>query len=242
MFVTARPLHELVEEGWARALEPVGPQVAQMGEFLRTELAAGHRYLPAGPNVLRAFRFPVRARSCAHRRAGPVSDAGSRRGPELLGGSRRAPVTSQPGQHLHRILCRSRFPAADERRPDTVGGAGVMLLNRVLTVAPGDPASIGARVGRGDGVRDPGAGGPGPANGRGAVGPGRRDTETDARRQRVRVHRVAAPLAAVGPSGVLRLAAVQPRQRATGEDGRRPDRLAASLAQEDAKSHSAARR
>ena len=29
-----------------------------MGEFLRAELAAGHRYLPAGPNVLRAFTFP----------------------------------------------------------------------------------------------------------------------------------------------------------------------------------------
>jgi uracil-DNA glycosylase len=56
--VTARPLHELVEDGWAGALEPVGPQVAQMGEFLRAELAAGHRYLPPGPNVLRAFTFP----------------------------------------------------------------------------------------------------------------------------------------------------------------------------------------
>jgi len=56
--MTARPLNELVEDGWAHALEPVGPQVAQMGEFLRTELAAGRRYLPAGPNILRAFTFP----------------------------------------------------------------------------------------------------------------------------------------------------------------------------------------
>src|SRR6478736_9694519 len=39
-------------------MAPVGPQVAQMGEFLRAEIAAGHRYLPAGPNVLRAFTFP----------------------------------------------------------------------------------------------------------------------------------------------------------------------------------------
>ena len=51
----ARPLTELVEDGWARALEPVGAHVAQMGEFLRAELAAGRRYLPAGQNVLRAF-------------------------------------------------------------------------------------------------------------------------------------------------------------------------------------------
>src|ERR1700751_3271131 len=56
--MTARPLNELVEQGWANALEPVGPQVAQMGEFLRAEIAAGTRYLPAGPNVLRAFTYP----------------------------------------------------------------------------------------------------------------------------------------------------------------------------------------
>src|ERR1700757_5179490 len=56
--MTARPLKELVEHGWAAALEPVAQQVAQMGQFLRAEIAAGRRYLPAGPNVLRAFTFP----------------------------------------------------------------------------------------------------------------------------------------------------------------------------------------
>ncbi|MGB0971387.1 MAG: uracil-DNA glycosylase, partial [Mycobacterium sp.] len=56
--MTARPLSELVDPGWARALTPVEPQIAHMGEFLRSELAQGHRYLPAGPNVLRAFTFP----------------------------------------------------------------------------------------------------------------------------------------------------------------------------------------
>ena len=44
--------------GWAQALEPVGAQVAQMGEFLRAEIASGNGYLPAGRNVLRAFTFP----------------------------------------------------------------------------------------------------------------------------------------------------------------------------------------
>ena len=53
--MTARPLSELVEPGWANALEPVSDKVAEMGRFLRAEIAAGRRYLPAGPNVLRAF-------------------------------------------------------------------------------------------------------------------------------------------------------------------------------------------
>lgn len=57
--MTARPLHELVDDGWAAALEPVAGQVAQMGEFLRAELAVGNGYLPAGQNVLRAFTFPM---------------------------------------------------------------------------------------------------------------------------------------------------------------------------------------
>jgi uracil-DNA glycosylase len=56
--VTARPLHEIVEAGWAQALEPVAPQVAAMGEFLRAEIAAGRTYLPAGEHVLRAFQQP----------------------------------------------------------------------------------------------------------------------------------------------------------------------------------------
>jgi len=56
--VTARPLQDIVEAGWAQALEPVAPQVAAMGEFLRAEIAAGRTYLPAGEHVLRAFKQP----------------------------------------------------------------------------------------------------------------------------------------------------------------------------------------
>src|ERR1700743_1918009 len=53
-----RPLAEVVEAGWAEALAPVADQVAAMGNFLRAEIAAGRTYLPAGPNILRAFGQP----------------------------------------------------------------------------------------------------------------------------------------------------------------------------------------
>ncbi|MBN9606564.1 MAG: uracil-DNA glycosylase [Actinomycetales bacterium] len=56
-----KPLAELVEPGWARALEPVAGRVAAMGEFLRAETAAGRRYLPEGSRVLRAFEQPFDA-------------------------------------------------------------------------------------------------------------------------------------------------------------------------------------
>src|SRR5699024_11150747 len=48
-----------MDPGWARALEPVADRIAAMGDFLRAELAAGRRYLPAGSNVLRAFAAPL---------------------------------------------------------------------------------------------------------------------------------------------------------------------------------------
>src|SRR6202453_3746288 len=54
----AEPLSNIMDAGWAEALEPVAGRIAAMGEFLRGEIAAGRRYLPSGENVLRAFKQP----------------------------------------------------------------------------------------------------------------------------------------------------------------------------------------
>src|ERR1700683_4507211 len=54
----AEPLSSIVDPGWADALEPVAGRIAAMGDFLRAEVAAGRRSLPAGENVLRAFKQP----------------------------------------------------------------------------------------------------------------------------------------------------------------------------------------
>ena len=48
------PLTNIVEAGWADALAPVEDQIARVGVFLREQIAAGKRYLPAGDRVLRA--------------------------------------------------------------------------------------------------------------------------------------------------------------------------------------------
>ena len=56
--MTARPLQEMMDAGWAAALEPVAGRIAAMGDFLRAEVAAGRSYLPAGDLVLRAFQQP----------------------------------------------------------------------------------------------------------------------------------------------------------------------------------------
>lgn len=43
---------------WANALQPVAGTIAAAGDWLRAEVAAGRRYLPAGNMILRAFTSP----------------------------------------------------------------------------------------------------------------------------------------------------------------------------------------
>ncbi len=132
-----RALDEIIDPGWARALAPVEPQIRAMGDFLRAQDA----YLPAGADVLRAFTYPFDAAEV------------------LIVGQDPYPT---PGHAIG--LC---FAVAPEVRPlppslvniytelvDDLGVAkpsngdlrpwaqrGVVLMNRVLTVAPGRPAS-----------------------------------------------------------------------------------------------------
>jgi uracil-DNA glycosylase len=139
--VTARPLAELVDDGWAKALEPVADQVAAMGDFLRGELASGRRYLPAGSNVLRAFTFPFEEVRVLVVGQDPYPTPGH---PVGLSFSVAPDVRPLP-RSLDNIFVEY---AADLGYPTPSNGdltpwaeRGVMLLNRVLTVQPGNPAS-----------------------------------------------------------------------------------------------------
>ncbi len=183
--VTARPLSELVDESWARALAPVQPQVAQMGEFLRAELAAGHRYLPAGPNVLRAFTFPFEKVRVLIVGQDPYPTPGHAVGLSFSVGADVRPLPRSLA-NIYTEYCNDLgHPAPSTGDLTPWAAQGVMLLNRVLTVRPGTPAShrgkgweavtecaIRALVARQQ-----------PA-GRRAVGAGRRDAAADARQTR----------------------------------------------------------
>ncbi|MGL4832047.1 MAG: uracil-DNA glycosylase, partial [Propionibacteriaceae bacterium] len=57
--MSPRPLTELIAPDWAEALAPVEEQIRECGDFLRSEIDAGRRYLPAGPQILRAFTRPM---------------------------------------------------------------------------------------------------------------------------------------------------------------------------------------
>jgi uracil-DNA glycosylase len=139
--MTARPLTELVEEGWAAALEPVAPNVAAMGEFLRAEIAAGHRYLPEGPNVLRAFTFPFDQVRVLIVGQDPYPTPGHAVGLSFSV----APEVRPLPRSLDNIFAEYGkdlgFPAPTTGDLSPWAERGVMLLNRVLTVRPGTPAS-----------------------------------------------------------------------------------------------------
>ena len=139
--MAARPLTEIVEAGWARALEPVTEQVGAMGEFLREEIAGGERYLPAGENVLRAFTFPFDEVRVLIVGQDPYPTPGHAVGLSFSV----APDVRPVPRSLDNIF---KEYASDLGHPQPGSGdltpwsqRGVMLLNRVLTVRPGAPAS-----------------------------------------------------------------------------------------------------
>jgi len=139
--VPARPLSELVEAGWAAALAPVADRIAAMGEFLRAEIAAGRDYLPAGKNVLRAFTQPFAGVRVLIVGQDPYPTPGH---PVGLSFSVEPGVRPIPRslQNIYRELGTDlgmATPANGDLTPWSEHG--VLLLNRVLTVAPGASAA-----------------------------------------------------------------------------------------------------
>jgi uracil-DNA glycosylase len=144
--MAARPLNEVVEAGWAKALEPVAGQIAAMGEFLRAEVAAGRTYLPAGSNVLRAFQQPFESVRVLIMGQDPYPTPGHAVGLSFSVAPQVRPIPAslvnifrEYGQDLGLPA-----PATGDLSPWTE--RGVLLLNRALTTAPGKP---GAHRGKG---------------------------------------------------------------------------------------------
>jgi uracil-DNA glycosylase len=126
---------------WAAALAPVEPRLRAIGDALRAEVAAGHRYLPAPDAVLRAFHRPLAEVRVLIIGQDPYPTPGH---PVGLAFSVAPHVRPLPRslQNIYRELT------------DDVGGSpgptgdltgwseqGVLLLNRVLTVREGRPGS-----------------------------------------------------------------------------------------------------
>jgi len=135
------PLTNIVEAGWADALAPVEDQIAQVGVFLREQIAAGKRYLPAGDRVLRAFKQPFADVRVLIVGQDPYPTPGH---PVGLSFSVDPSVKRLPGSLVNIFREYSEdlgFPPPSNGDLTPWTERGVLLLNRVLTVEPGKPGS-----------------------------------------------------------------------------------------------------
>ncbi|WP_295786374.1 uracil-DNA glycosylase [uncultured Microbacterium sp.] len=128
----------LIDASWVGPLEPVADDIAALGRRLRDE---GRPYLPAGDLVLRAFRTPVDAVRVLVVGQDPYPTPGHPIGLSFAVDPHVRPVPRSL-TNIYREL-QDDLGIAPVAHGDLSAweNQGVMLLNRVLTVAPGEPAS-----------------------------------------------------------------------------------------------------
>jgi len=132
-----RPLSELVDAGWAEALQPVAPNIAALGDWLRAETAAGHGYLPAGANVLRAFAAPMSDVRVLIVGQDPYPTPGHPIGLSFAVERDVRPLPRSLGNIYKELQSDLDIAPAAHGDLSSWANNGVMLLNRVLTVRPG---------------------------------------------------------------------------------------------------------
>lgn len=137
----ARPLAALVHPSWADALEPVAGTVASLGEFLREEVASGRGYLPAGDHVLRAFSHPLDAVRVLIVGQDPYPTPGHAVGLSFSVAPEVAPIPRSLVNIYQELETDLGVPRPTTGDLSPWADRGVLLLNRVLTVRPGAPAS-----------------------------------------------------------------------------------------------------
>ncbi len=130
-----------MDPGWSTALAPVSSNISAMGDFLRAEVAAGRTYLPAGPHVLRAFAAPMSKVKVLIVGQDPYPTPGHAIGLSFAVDRSVRPIPRSLA-NIYREL-RSDLGIQPPPHGDLTKWteSGVLLLNRVLTVAPGAPAS-----------------------------------------------------------------------------------------------------
>ena len=141
MTTTTHDLSAAVGPGWPEALAPVAGRLEALGAFLRSEQAAGRRFLPAGNRILAAFQQPLDGVKVLLVGQDPYPTPGHAIGLCFSV----APDVHPLPKSLQNIFSEYRddlgYPAPATGDLSPWAGQGVMLLNRVLTVRPGAPGS-----------------------------------------------------------------------------------------------------
>ncbi|MDQ1122893.1 uracil-DNA glycosylase [Microbacterium trichothecenolyticum] len=141
--MTGKSLAELADAGlidasWVEPLAPVAADIAALGARLRQE---GKPYLPAGELVLRAFRTPLDDVRVLIVGQDPYPTPGHPIGLSFAVDPHVRPLPRSLANIYRELSDDLGIAPAPHGDLSAWAAQGVMLLNRVLTVAPGAPAS-----------------------------------------------------------------------------------------------------
>lgn len=137
----AAPLTEIIAPDWAEALRPVENRLHEIGGFLREEVRAGRGYLPAGEAVLRAFARPISEVRVLIVGQDPYPTPGHPIGLSFAVERHVRPLPRSLTNIYKELESDLGIVPAAHGDLSSWQDQGVLLLNRVLTVAPGAPAS-----------------------------------------------------------------------------------------------------
>ena len=126
-----------VHESWQPVLAGVEKQIHDLGDFLRTEPA----FLPRGNDILRAFQDPFEDVKVLIVGQDPYPTPGHAMGLSFSTHPGVCPLPRSLGNIYRELHTDLGLPVAEDGDLTPWARQGVLLLNRVLTVRPGKPAS-----------------------------------------------------------------------------------------------------
>lgn len=134
-------LTNLVHPSWKEILQPVEPMVADIGNFLRERQQQGIKFLPAGENILRAFRQPLDNIKIIIVGQDPYPTPGHPVGLSFSVDAKVSPLPKSLQNIFKEYTTDLGLPYPQNGDLSKWEERGVLLLNRVLTVEPGKPGS-----------------------------------------------------------------------------------------------------
>lgn len=131
----------LIDQEWAEALAPAQQTISALGDRLREEQAVGRGYLPAGDHVLRAFARPMSEVKVLITGQDPYPTPGHPIGLSFAVDRDVRPLPRSLGNIYRELESDLGIPPAPHGDLTSWSDQGVLLLNRVLTVRPGEAGS-----------------------------------------------------------------------------------------------------
>ncbi|MFE4197979.1 uracil-DNA glycosylase [Paenarthrobacter sp. NPDC056912] len=135
------PLDELMAPDWAEALGPVEGQLREVLAFVAEQAANGTRILPAAANLLRAFSQPLADVKVLILGQDPYPTPGHAVGLSFAVSRQTRPIPRSLANIYRELQDDLGLPARVHGDLSAWTGQGVLLLNRVLSVAAGNAGS-----------------------------------------------------------------------------------------------------